>query len=244
MNPAPAASFPAHILRPADEPAIDRGSGARTTPLVTRAVGATAFLNGITSFEPGAAIAHHSHNCVESVMVIEGSAIVDIDGVRTRLERHDTTFVPGGVPHHFENASESEPMAIFWTYASLDATRRLEPGGQAKRVDAESGAAASADACRETARIRVRPGTEAAFEAAVAEAVPLFRRAEGCRSLELRRIHEEPSTYVLYVEWDTLAAHLELFRPSDDYVRWRALVGEFFAEPPVVVHDRPVLKGF
>jgi len=43
---------PAAILRPSEIPARERG-GARTIPLVTRKVGATAFINGITIFEPG-----------------------------------------------------------------------------------------------------------------------------------------------------------------------------------------------
>jgi heme-degrading monooxygenase HmoA/quercetin dioxygenase-like cupin family protein len=240
--------WPARILTPATMAAIDRGNGARTVPLVTREVGATSFLNGITRFAPGSAIAHHSHNCVESVMIIEGTAIVDIDGVRTTLGRHDTTFVPAHIPHHFENASATEPMAIFWTYASVDATRRtVAPDGsrgEERRVDLEAGAAADADSCRETARIRVRPGTEDAFEAAFAEAVPLFQRADGCRSLELRRVVEEPGVYVLCAEWDSVSAHLDGFRHSADYARWRELVSDYFAEPPAVMHDRPVLKGF
>lgn len=244
MTTPPIPRWRPRIFHPRAEPSVDRGNGARTTPLVTRAAGATAFLNGTTSFEPGAAIAHHSHNCVESVMVIEGTAIVDIDGVRTRLERHDATFVPANIPHHFENASETAPMAIFWTYASVDATRRLDGSDEAKRVDVEAGAAPDTDACRESARFRVRPGAEQDFEAAVARAVPLFQQAEGCRSFELRRIHEEPSTYVVSIEWDSLAAHLERFRPSPEYAQWRALVADYFAEPPEVVHDRSVLKGF
>jgi heme-degrading monooxygenase HmoA/quercetin dioxygenase-like cupin family protein len=235
--------WPPRVLVPGDLPAIDRGNGARTTPLVTREVGATAFLNGVTAFAPGAKIAHHRHNCAESVMIVDGTAVVDIDGVRTTLARLDTTFVPANVPHHFETASHTEPMTIFWTDASVDATRRLDPTGEARRVDAEAGSGPG-DACRETARIRVRPGAEKAFEAAVAEAVPLFQRTPGCRSLELRRIVEEPSTYVLCVVWDSLAAHVDGFRASAEYARWRALASPFFAQPPVVVHDRPVLQGF
>ncbi|GAA3757695.1 hypothetical protein GCM10022240_08080 [Microbacterium kribbense] len=241
-------SWQPRILRPDERASIDRGNGARTTPLVTRAIGATSFLNGVTSFAPSAVIAHHSHNCVESVMVIEGTAIVDIDGVRTPLTRHDTTFVPANVPHHFENASDSEPMAIFWTYASADATRRLEeadgPSGPSRRVDVEADAAPDLHGCRETARIRVLPGTEDAFEAAVAAAVPLFQRAAGCRSLQLRRGVEEPDVYLLCIEWDSIADHLERFRASGEYVQWRERVGGFFAEAPQVVHDRPVLQGF
>ncbi|WEG08008.1 cupin domain-containing protein [Microbacterium horticulturae] len=232
------------ILTPDTLPAIDRGGGARTIPLVTRETGATSFLNGVTEFAPGASIAHHSHNCVESVMIIEGSAIVDIDGVRTRLGRHDTTFVPANIAHHFENASPSEPMAIFWTYASVDATRRVDATGEVRRVDGEAGAADEERACRETARVRVRPGAEAAFESAATEAAGLFQQAAGCRSFELRRLLEEPSVYLLCIEWDSVADHLDRFRGSAAYSRWRELVRDLIVDDPEVAHDRLVIKGF
>ena len=236
--------WPPRVLVPADLPAIDRGGGARTVPLVTRDIGATSFLNGITEFAPGASIAHHSHNCVESVMIIEGTAIVDIDGVRASLGRHDTTFVPANIPHHFENASSFEHMAIFWTYASVDATRRGAATDEVRRVDGEAGAAADGRACRETARVRVRPGAEAAFEAAAAEAAALFQDAAGCRSFEVRRALEDPSTYLVCIEWDNLDDHLEGFRSSTAYPRWRALIRDLVVGDPEVAHDRLIVKGF
>lgn len=236
--------WPPRVLVPDALPAIDRGGGARTVPLITRQIGATSFLNGVTKFAPGAAIAHHSHNCVESVMIIEGSAIVDIDGERIRLHRHDTTFVPANIAHHFENASHSEPMAIFWTYASVDATRRLDATDEVRRVDGESGGSIDDEACRETARVRVRPGAEAAFEAAVVDAVGLFQQAVGCRSFEVRRTLEEPSTYVLCIEWDSVADHRDRFRHSAGYAQWRSLIRDLIVDDPAVVHDRLIVKGF
>lgn len=47
------------LLRPSDLPRADRGGGASTVQLVTPATGSTSLLNGITSFEPGAAIGLH-----------------------------------------------------------------------------------------------------------------------------------------------------------------------------------------
>lgn len=125
------------IFRPDELPTIDRGNGARTTPMVTSARGGTGFLNGVTTFEPGAAIGLHTHNCVESVMIIEGDAIVDINGEETPLTLHDTTFVPANIPHRFKNASDTNRMRILWTYASLDATRTLIASGETGRIDAE-----------------------------------------------------------------------------------------------------------
>lgn len=92
----------------------------------------------------------------------------------------------------------------------------------------------------EIATLDIMPGKEAAFEAGVAHARALFARAKGCRGMALRRTVENPSTYLLLVEWDRLEDHTVGFRNSEDFPRWRELVGGFFATPPVVVHGTPV----
>lgn len=129
----------AAILRPAERKTNDRGGGARTTPLVTRSCGSTSLINGITAFDGGAAIGLHHHNCEESVMVLDGHAIAEVDGVRYELGPNDTTWIPPNVPHRFINASETEPMRIFWTYASIDATRTMVATGETRTIDAEHG---------------------------------------------------------------------------------------------------------
>ena len=96
----------------------------------------------------------------------------------------------------------------------------------------------------EIAEITIQPGTHAAFEAAVQEAVPLFRRARGCVSMRLDRTTERPDTYRLIVGWETLENHTVDFRGSADFQAWRGLVGGFFAEPPKVEHSHTVLTGF
>jgi putative monooxygenase len=125
------------ILRPGEQPMADRGGGARTIPLVTPASGSTQLLNGITIFDPGAAIGLHFHNCEESVMVLEGKAIAVLDGVEHRLGPGDTTWIQADVPHYFRNASTTEGMQIFWTYASIQATRTLVATGETRPIAAE-----------------------------------------------------------------------------------------------------------
>jgi quercetin dioxygenase-like cupin family protein len=127
----------ATVLRPTELPCHDRGGGARTTPLVSPGIGAKAFINGITSFAPGAAIPFHSHNCEESVMLLEGEAVLDVGREEIRLRPLDTTWIPPNLSHRFRNLSATEPMKIFWIYARVDATRTITKTGQTNLVLAE-----------------------------------------------------------------------------------------------------------
>lgn len=131
------------LLRPSELPAHARGGGAKTIPLVTRRIGATGFINGITIFEPNAAIPLHSHNCDESVMLLEGHAYAEIDGVQYEVEPGDTTFIPANLPHRFINRSATEGMKILWIYGSVDATRTIIATGDTRSIDAEHKASAA-----------------------------------------------------------------------------------------------------
>ncbi len=125
------------VLKPDHIKSHDRGGGACTTPLVTPAIGATGFINGITEFAAGAAIAFHSHNCEESVMLLEGHATLDIEGEEISLKPLDTTWIPPNVPHRFRNMSADQPMKILWIYASTQATRTLVETGETRFVSVE-----------------------------------------------------------------------------------------------------------
>ncbi|WP_414901679.1 putative quinol monooxygenase [Sphingomonas flavalba] len=94
----------------------------------------------------------------------------------------------------------------------------------------------------EHALITIKPGAEAAFEAAVAQALPLFRTVPGCHAVRLDRSIEQGS-YVLLARWDEVADHM-VFRASPAFARWRELVGGYFAAPPVVDHLTPTAAAF
>lgn len=129
----------AKLLRPSELPSHNRGDGARTIPLVAPSLGATTFISGITEFDPGVSIPFHSHNCEESVVLLEGEAIMDIDDLEYRLQPLDTTFIPPNVVHRFRNTSTTQPMKILWTYASPQATRTLRDSGETRPISMEHG---------------------------------------------------------------------------------------------------------
>jgi heme-degrading monooxygenase HmoA len=96
----------------------------------------------------------------------------------------------------------------------------------------------------ELADIQITQGSDAAFLAAVKEAVPLFQRARGCTAMRIEKRIEEADSYLLIIDWQTLDNHNVDFRESDDFQQWRQLVGSFFAKPPTVTHITPALTGF
>lgn len=88
----------------------------------------------------------------------------------------------------------------------------------------------------EVAHIKVLEGHEAAFEAAVAKAVPVFEKAKGCLGLHLQRCIEAPREYEAIIRWETLEDHTVGFREGALFQEWRGLVGPHFDGAPEVKH--------
>lgn len=125
------------LRREADRPRHARPGGASTVQMITPDTGARDILNGFTDIPPGSGIPLHFHNCEESVLVLAGEALVEIDGETRPAKATDVVWVPAGVPHRFSNPSADTPLRIFWTYASAEATRTLVETGEERRVAVE-----------------------------------------------------------------------------------------------------------
>jgi heme-degrading monooxygenase HmoA len=96
----------------------------------------------------------------------------------------------------------------------------------------------------ELADIRITPGRNAEFEAAIRRgAETVIANAKGFRGYKVNRGVESPERYVLTIYWETLANHMVDFRQGPLFVQWRAIVGPFFAVPPVVEHFELVAKS-
>lgn len=96
----------------------------------------------------------------------------------------------------------------------------------------------------EIAHLTIDPSNAAAFEGAVAEAAAAFQRSDGCRSMALERVLEDPGQYRLRVQWDSVDHHMDTFRNSPEFQIWRSLAGPYFVSPPKVEHSELVSTYF
>jgi heme-degrading monooxygenase HmoA len=89
----------------------------------------------------------------------------------------------------------------------------------------------------EIAEIRIAPGQQAAFEQAIQHGLAtVASKAAGFLSAKVNHSQESPERYVLHIFWATLEDHTVGFRQGPLFAQWRAIVGPFFAVPPVVEH--------
>jgi heme-degrading monooxygenase HmoA len=96
----------------------------------------------------------------------------------------------------------------------------------------------------EIADIRILAGKQDEFDAAIQLGVDtVASKAKGFRGYRVNRGVESPERYVLMIYWDTLENHTVDFRQGPLFAQWRAIVGPFFATPPVVEHFTLVAKS-
>ena len=96
----------------------------------------------------------------------------------------------------------------------------------------------------EIADIRIAAGQQAAFEEAIVlGASTVASQAAGMLGWNVNRCIESPERYVLQIFWATLEHHTVGFRQGPLFAQWRAIVGPFFAQPPLVEHFELVGKS-
>ena len=96
----------------------------------------------------------------------------------------------------------------------------------------------------ELADIRIAPGQNAVFEEAIERGLlTVISHAKGFAGFKVNRGVESAERYILQIFWDTLEDHTVGFRQSEAFAQWRAIVGPFFASPPMVEHFELVTRS-
>ena len=96
----------------------------------------------------------------------------------------------------------------------------------------------------EIADIRIQPGRQAEFDDAIQRGLStVIARAKGMQGYKVNKCIETPERYLLQIFWETLEAHTVDFREGPLFAEWRAIVGPFFAAPPLVEHFTLLAKS-
>ncbi|MGX1926578.1 antibiotic biosynthesis monooxygenase family protein [Vibrio sp. NH-7] len=92
----------------------------------------------------------------------------------------------------------------------------------------------------EVAILDVKPNLESEFEQNFAKAQAIIASMKGYISHQLQRCVENPSRYILLVNWQTIEDHEQGFRQSAQYQEWKALLHHFYDPFPTVEHFEKV----
>ncbi|GAB3599614.1 putative quinol monooxygenase [Microbacterium tumbae] len=96
----------------------------------------------------------------------------------------------------------------------------------------------------EIAKFTVAEGKESDFESAVLASIPLFKRQEGCLDFQMLHSAEAPETFWLFIEWTSIAHHVDRFASSADFTTFVDSVTPFYSADPVVDHAERFVGGF
>ena len=89
----------------------------------------------------------------------------------------------------------------------------------------------------EVADIHIAPGKQAEFDEAIQRGLAtVISKARGFCGFKINKGVESPERYLLMIYWETLEDHTVAFRQGPLFTEWRAIVGPYFARPPVVEH--------
>jgi len=95
----------------------DHFGGALSKPLVNPENAAAKHLDyRISMYQPMAYVKLHSHKVQEQVFhVLEGEALIDLDGDRRVVRKHDVIHLPAGSEHAIQNTGLSDLVFIVVT---------------------------------------------------------------------------------------------------------------------------------
>ena len=89
----------------------------------------------------------------------------------------------------------------------------------------------------ENADFTIPVGKNAEFEEAIQRGIAtVVSKSRGFIDAQVHRGIESPERYLLTIHWEMLENHTVDFRGGELFPQWRAIVGPYFAKPPVVEH--------
>ena len=92
-------------------------------------------------------------------------------------------------------------------------------------------------------RYAIPADRRAGFERAYAEAAPALDASSHCLAYDLACCAEDPTQYVLRIEWDSAEGHLQGFRRSPEFSTFLAAVRPYVGDIAEMRHYAPTGVG-
>ncbi len=83
------------------------------------------------------------------------------------------------------------------------------------------------------------PGKEEELGQGIIQGLEAIRQHPGCISANATRCMERPGRYMISVVWTSLEAHLNDFRNSPLFPKWRSHINGLFEGNPELFHYQP-----
>ncbi len=198
------------MSKPGSGPQFDIAPGIKFDCLVGAHNQARNLTTGLVTFAPGAVLPCHRHTFGESITLLRGRALVDVEGRCYEIGPLDNVTIPRGIAHRVTNLSRMAPAVFHIALASAEPARELVTTFFPKRTMPEV-TATRAGAERVTYQKKVAsysPGDNAAFvDFCNSEIVPGIEMSGG---------------YGLFQQGGRLPAHLHDFDESICIVEGKA----------------------
>ncbi len=94
----------------------------------------------------------------------------------------------------------------------------------------------------EIARYRAQPGKADELAQGLTQAMAVFKRAEGCRSIRLSRSVEDDQLFMYEIEWISVEYHVEVFRKGPLFTEYRSHITGLFVEPVDMMHFETIAR--
>ena len=89
----------------------------------------------------------------------------------------------------------------------------------------------------------IKPNMEDQFESAFENAQQYLMSANGYKSHQFSRCVEDTDKYTLLVNWETLKDHTEGFQQSESYLKYRALIREYYEPGATLEHYQTIYEN-
>lgn len=146
-------------------PQVELTRGVTFDTMVGKHNQAKNLTTGLVTFAPGAVLPYHVHTFSESVTLLRGSIIMEVEGRTYTLKKLDNIVIPAGLAHTARNPSNTEPAVLHAALPTDTPSRTLVEKFFSRRSmpDSSQGVAGAERVNRFATAPRSSPGPNAEF---------------------------------------------------------------------------------